>query len=232
MDFDLNLWLSELLGRIRAAFGARLLFAGHIGSHARGEATDSSDIDVNIVLDQLTTDDLRVYRSIIQSMPHREKACGFICGRREMECWPAHELFQFAMGCRVLHGRIEDVARHPSDRDIHDNIINTVSAIYHQACHMFVFSADIAADVEGLKLAYKTAFFALQEWYYLKERRYLATKGELLPLLEGSNHAILDICMRWDALRDDRVRRPEYYYAAIRDWSSGLLTEPLSGAHR
>jgi len=73
MDFHVESWLAELTGRIRGVFGARLIYVGHTGSYARGEAKETSDIDVNVVLDELRMEDLKMYRKIIQSMPNSEK---------------------------------------------------------------------------------------------------------------------------------------------------------------
>ena len=59
------------------------MFIGYQGSYARQEATDRSDVDMVVILDKLSTDDLKLYRSIVKSMPFSEKACGFICGLPE-----------------------------------------------------------------------------------------------------------------------------------------------------
>jgi predicted nucleotidyltransferase len=71
MSFNSDKWLELLVERIRKTFGNRVLYIGHTGSYARGEATENSDIDVNVVLDCLSINDLNVYRRIIQSMPYQ-----------------------------------------------------------------------------------------------------------------------------------------------------------------
>ena len=55
------------------------------GSYARGEGTEDSDIDVVLVLDKLLAADLRIYRNMLDELPYREKTCGFISGRQELE---------------------------------------------------------------------------------------------------------------------------------------------------
>ncbi|MFA6583847.1 MAG: nucleotidyltransferase domain-containing protein [Elusimicrobiaceae bacterium] len=52
--FNLEDWLAAMLAGLCSAFGSRLLFAAHAGSWVRGEAGPSSDIDINVVLDEVT----------------------------------------------------------------------------------------------------------------------------------------------------------------------------------
>lgn len=46
--------LALMRDRLRARFGPRLRFVRLFGSHARGEATPRSDVDVAVVIDGLT----------------------------------------------------------------------------------------------------------------------------------------------------------------------------------
>jgi hypothetical protein len=223
MVIDSNRWTGELLARLDEAFGDRMLFVGHTGSYARGEATENSDIDVNIVLDTLTSEDLERYRNIVRSMPHRDKACGFICGAGEMRAWPTHELFQFTQGCVVLRGSLDDLITGPTDRDIEDSVRNLASMIYHQCCHAYLFEDELGEAAEGLKDAYKAAFFVLQEMVFLRHREYVATKRDLLERLDGVDREVLEACMRWTELREDRRDRPERYFMMLREWSSAVL---------
>jgi hypothetical protein len=223
MEFDIDTWLNMLLGQLKETFGDRLIFVGCNGSFARGEATKKSDIDVNIILDSLSIQDLRLYRRIIKAMPTNEKACGFICSIGEIKAWPTHELFQFTQGCKILHGSLEGLIKPPTDKDIQDNIRNTASAIFHETCHRFIFGEAEAVEVESLELAYKTSFFVLQEWFYLKEHRYIPTKKALVNHLEAENRNVLVISIKWDDLQADRKDRPEYYFALLKNWSSTML---------
>ncbi|MDF9409857.1 MAG: hypothetical protein A4E52_00393 [Pelotomaculum sp. PtaB.Bin013] len=161
-----------------------------------------------------------MYRGIIKSMPFSEKACGFICGREEIKAWPAHDLFQFVQGCKILYGSLNGIIQEPSEADIRDNIRNAVSGIYHEVCHRYIFCNGISNEAEELKSAYKIAFFVLQEWLYLEESLYIPTKKELLPHLDGENRSVLDICINWESLKDDREKRPEYYFSLIKNWCS------------
>ncbi|WP_343253381.1 nucleotidyltransferase domain-containing protein, partial [Ligaoa zhengdingensis] len=79
-----DLWIKEIMGKIMNCFGSRVHFVGIQGSYRRGEATEQSDIDLVFILDSLGMEDLAEYRAIVQSMPHAEKACGFVSGRAEL----------------------------------------------------------------------------------------------------------------------------------------------------
>src|SRR5438045_674086 len=51
--------VAELAEHVRARFGARLRELGLFGSFARGEANEESDVDVLIVVDDLTSQEGR-----------------------------------------------------------------------------------------------------------------------------------------------------------------------------
>ena len=70
-------WMEKLVAGLHAAFGARLRFAGLQGSRARGEAGPESDIDAVVILDEVSLQDVRAYRALLEAMPEREKVCGF-----------------------------------------------------------------------------------------------------------------------------------------------------------
>ena len=223
MGFDSERWTSSLLSRLIEAFGDRLLFVGHTGSNARGEATETSDIDVNIVLEAMSMEDLVIYREIVRTMPNSEKACGFICDRDVIGAWPAHELFQFTHGCKCLHGSLDGLISVPTERDILENIRNLTSSIYHLGCHTYLFTNDLNDSVEGLKDAYKTAFFVLQEWVYVREHRYVPTKRELLEHLDGNDRKVVSVCIDWSSLTEDRRLNSEHYFSLIIEWSDDML---------
>ena len=227
---DITAWLDELTQQMKEAFGARLRYIGHTGSYARGEASARSDIDVNVVLDELHTKDLARYCGIIRGMPHSEKACGFICGRAEMAAWPKIELFQFMFGSRTLYGSLEGIAAPPDDHDIAEHIRIAASAIYHETGHRYIYGEDHAEEAEQLVGAYKTAFFVLQEQVYLRERRYIPTHKALRDYLSDDEKEVLDTGMNWDALRADRQAQPERFFDMLLRWSSAALRGAAEGS--
>ena len=58
MMFDLEKYLAVLILNCQSAFGERLLYMGLQGSWLRGEAHENSDIDVIVILDQFSVQDM------------------------------------------------------------------------------------------------------------------------------------------------------------------------------
>ena len=90
-----EIWMADILCQLQQVFGTRLQYLGLQGSYRRGEATESSDIDVVVLLDAVALDDLDTYRSIARAMPEGQKACGFFGSTADLLNWPRHELFGF-----------------------------------------------------------------------------------------------------------------------------------------
>ena len=104
---DIENWMGELAEKLTGRFGPRLLFLGLQGSYGRGEAGEDSDIDVAAVLDRVELADLDAYRAVVRQMPEGEKACGFLCGARELKSWPKYDLCQLARDTRDVYGRLK-----------------------------------------------------------------------------------------------------------------------------
>ena len=113
MSFDVDIWLDTTIEKLQEKFSQNLLFVGLQGSYNRGEATDSSDIDLIVILENLTFEDLKRYRLIIDSLPHKEKACGFISGKNELQKWSKADMFQFYYDTKSLYVKLEDIISAP-----------------------------------------------------------------------------------------------------------------------
>ena len=137
--FNLEDWLEEIVGKIRGHFCKRVVFLGLQGSYKRGEATAASDVDVVVILDELRIEDLKAYREIVRSMPDYEKACGFISGRAELQNWSKSDLFQFYFETESLYGDLTELIAPPEKDDIRRTVKLSAEALYHAACHSFVF---------------------------------------------------------------------------------------------
>ena len=83
--FEVHNWVFELTGKLKKRFGSGLCFVGYQGSFRRGEANKNSDIDVVVIFEHVDINILVDYKNVIESMPFAEKACGFICGKKELE---------------------------------------------------------------------------------------------------------------------------------------------------
>lgn len=223
MSFDLKQWLAILTDKITAEFGKRVLFIGLQGSYFRGEATEQSDIDIIVILEELSFKDLKAYREIIKSMDQSEKACGFICGKGEIEAWPKQDIFHLIYDSEALYGDITKIIKKPSEEDIRNNIRTEAADLYHEVCHRYLYSGDLPQMVEKLKHAYKTAFFITQEMVFLNKKQYIKTKQEMLSFFDKGTRDILYIAIMWDHLQQDREIRSECYYMWLIEWSSKVL---------
>ena len=52
--FDVDRYISDLLLRLKDQYSERLLYVGLQGSYLRGEAKESSDIDIMVVVESLS----------------------------------------------------------------------------------------------------------------------------------------------------------------------------------
>ena len=78
-------YIHHLAEMLKTAFGERLRYIGLQGSYLRGEATENSDIDIMVVIENLSVPDLRIYRQCIESLGNFEKSCGFICSTEDLK---------------------------------------------------------------------------------------------------------------------------------------------------
>lgn len=128
---DINLWMERFTELLKATFGNRIYFVGLQGSYGRGEATESSDIDVVVILDQLTVDDIKTYSHMIGTLPHRELICGFLSGKDELINWEPSDLFQFYYDTTPIEGSLDELLTR-IDKEAVDRAIKTGACnIYH-----------------------------------------------------------------------------------------------------
>ena len=92
---DVATWMQNFLQTLNETFRDRVWFVGLQGSFARGEATETSDIDVVVILDELSATDIQTYNDMLDTMTHRELICGFLSGKKEIMNWEPSDLFQF-----------------------------------------------------------------------------------------------------------------------------------------
>ena len=74
---DFEAWLRQYRAAVEEVFGERIVCIGLQGSRGRGEAGTASDIDMVLILDDVSAEDLLSYRAAVKSLPERELLCGF-----------------------------------------------------------------------------------------------------------------------------------------------------------
>lgn len=217
---DAFAWAAEAAEKLEREFGERLVFVGLQGSRARGEARPTSDIDLVVLLDHVDAADLARYRSLVESMPEHELACGFIGSARALAAWPRYELFQFYHDTHAVRGALPDVEPFTKDDALEAARIGA-SGVYHAVCHASVFDGDVVDGV--LEALFKGAFFALQALQFARTGVYPRTKAALADELEGDEARIFVIGRDWSACRpaDDAARRD--LVDLLLRWSEGVL---------
>ena len=65
---DLKAYMRELVETLKTVFEKRLLYVGLQGSYLRAEATEKSDIDVMVVIDEMKPNDLKEYKKVLKEI--------------------------------------------------------------------------------------------------------------------------------------------------------------------
>ena len=188
-------WMERFTQALRETFGKRVRFAGLQGSYARGEATDSSDIDLVVILDELTADDIAVYDAMLDSLEHRELVCGFLSGKDELMHWEPSELFQFCRDTKPIIGSLDDVLAIVKPGDIDRAILTGACAVYHACVHNMLYEKD-----EGiLRNLYKTATFTIRATAYRRTGKYYSRLSDLVEHTDGPDREIVQTCLAMKA---------------------------------
>ena len=185
---DMNTWMAQFLQALDAQFGPRVWFAGLQGSRGRGEATETSDIDVVVILDTLDAADVRAYRAMLDMLPYRELICGFLSGREELLHWDAADLFQFCHDTTPLRGSLDALLPLLDDAAVARAIHSGACSIYHGCVHNMVH----AQSSEALTDLYKAASFVVQAVCFRAAGRYCRRQEELLTIADPAERQIIE----------------------------------------
>lgn len=222
---EVDEWLFEFLQKLKKKFKKRLIFVGHHGSWARGEARTESDIDTIVLLDHIDCRDLRIFKSIVSSMPDAgRRASGILLSSQELQALPRAELLQFFYGCKTLYGSIQGVVKKPAKNVLIDIIKNIASENLHHARHYLLYPHNLSKVVHNLKYPFKNCFYALQYWVLFKTGKYIAKKDELVKYLkDDDDKKVLIVARDWYKNEKDRKQRPHYYIKLLERWSKKIL---------
>lgn len=218
MSFDAELWCSEFLKKLQRGFSEKLIFVGIQGSYGRGEAKETSDIDVVVVLDELSSDELDRYAAIVASMPFSEKACGFICGEAELRAWSAAEKFLLFFDTSPLLGSLEFIAPQEWDEAAAIALKEGACEIYHGACHNRLYEK----EVKNLAELYKSAFFVARIKHFLKTKRFVRALRELVREADDKDKEIL---LTFSNFREGLIQETDFITLSdnLIKWSSEII---------
>lgn len=188
--FSIDNYMMKLTSLLKCHFRERLIYVGLQGSYLRGEETNDSDIDVMVIIDQLSVSDLDVYRSIIHSLDCSEKSCGFICSKADLANWNPMEICNLLHSTKDYYGTLRQWTPTYTQDDIRNFIKISVNNLYHEICHRHIHAVENRCSVK-LAAAYKGVFFILQNIHYLQCGEFIQTKTALLEALQGIDRAVL-----------------------------------------
>lgn len=218
---DIQVYLNRLLGGLTHTFGDRLLYVGLQGSYLRGEATETSDIDVMIIFDEIDAPTLDTYRELLISVGDYDRSCGFVCSRADMAAWNTLEVCHLLHTTRDLYGRLADLVPAYTREDVIQYVKMSVGNLYHELCHRYIHASRERSQ-DCLAASCKAVFFILQNIHYLRTGRFAATKKELLEALEGEDREILSLSLR---LSEGGVYDFDHAFARLLRWCQGTLTQ-------
>ena len=185
---DITVWMQDFLRALNETFSSRVRFVGLQGSYGRGEATETSDIDVVVILDELSAMDIQTYHNMLDTMSHRELICGFLSGKKELMNWEPSDLFQFCHDTTPIQGSLDEVMAVIDESDVNRAIKIGACNIFHGCVHNMLYekSEDI---LRGL---YKSASFVVQAIAYKQTGNYISRQKELLQVVSLDERVIVE----------------------------------------
>ena len=186
---EIEKWMERFLQKLDAHFGKRVWFVGLQGSYGRGEATQTSDIDVVVILDELAPLDIQTYNFMLDTMPNRELICGFLSGKEEILNWEPSDLFQFCHDTIPIRGSLEELLDRIEGPAVNTAIRIGACNIYHGCVHNMLHEK----SEEILRGLYKSASFVIQAICFRETGNYVRNQKELRDCVASENRAILDI---------------------------------------
>ena len=184
---DTNIWMKNFLQTLNDTFENRVWFVGLQGSYGRGEATETSDIDIVVILDELSAVDIQTYKDMLDTLSHRELICGFLSGKKEIMNWEPSDLFQFCHDTTPIKGNLEDVMALIDESAVNRAIKIGACNIYHGCVHNMLHekSEDILRDL------YKSASFVVQAIAFKEIGNYISHQKELLKVVSSDEQVIV-----------------------------------------
>ena len=217
--FSIETYISDLIAECRNTLDDRLLYVGLQGSYLRDEATESSDIDIMVVIDGLSVADLGSYRNILKSIGYFDKSCGFICGKNDLLNWNPLEICHLLHTTKDYYGPLAELVPSYTREDERNYVKLSLNNLYHELCHRYIHS-DRETNIAMLPMTCKSVFFIMQNIYYLESGDFVLTKNELLKKLHGENKKILDMTMALQTSKDYDFNK---VFAALFEWCQKTL---------
>ena len=185
---DITTWMNDFLQNLNHTFENRVWFVGLQGSYGRGEATETSDIDVVVILDELSAMDIQTYNKMLDTLPHRELICGFLSGKDDIMNWEPSDLFQFCYDTTPIKGSLDEVMAVVDENAVNRAIKIGACNIFHGCIHNMLHekSEDI---LRGL---YKSASFVIQAIVFKQTGKYISHQKDMLKIVSHDERVIVE----------------------------------------
>ena len=185
---DITAWMKKFLQILNDTFTNRVWFVGLQGSYGRDEATETSDIDIVVILDQLSVTDIQKYNAMLDTFPNREQICGFVSGKDELLNWEPSDLFQFYYDTTPIKGSLDELLAVIDKTAVNRAIKIGACNIYHGCVHNMLHEK--SEDI--LKGLYKSASFVVQAITFRQTGRYIKHQIELRDVVSTDEMGIVD----------------------------------------
>ena len=185
---DITTWMNDFLLKLSYEFKNRVWFVGLQGSYGRGEATETSDIDIVVILDELSAMDIQTYNDMLDTLSHRDLICGFLSGKSEVLNWEPSDLFQFCHDTTPIQGSLDEVMAVIDESVVNRAIKIGTCNIFHGCVHNMLYekSEDI---LRGL---YKSASFVVQAIVFKQTGNYIIHQKDLLQVVSFDERVIVE----------------------------------------
>ena len=190
---NINAWMNDFIQKLNEVFANRVWFVGLQGSYGRGEATESSDIDVVVILDELSTSDIKTYNDMLDTLPHRELICGFVSGKDEILNWEPSDLFQFYHDTTPIKGSLDDLLTLIDNAAIDRAVKTGAGNIYHGCVHNMLHEK----SEEILKGLYKAASFVVQAIVFKQTGNYFKHQSQLFQVALPEEQTIIENFLKY-----------------------------------
>ena len=185
---DITTWMNNFLQKLNYKFENRVWFVGLQGSYGRGEARDTSDIDIVVILDQLSASDIQDYNVMLDALPHRALICGFLSGKDELLNWEPSDLFQFYYDTTPIKGSLDELLTVIDETAVNRAIKIGACNIYHGCVHNMLHEK----SDEILRELYKSSSFVVQAIVFQQTGKYIKHQKELLSFASPDEQAIVN----------------------------------------
>ena len=215
---DVTAWMHNFLQVLHETFANRVWFVGLQGSYGRGEATETSDIDIVVILDELSATDIQTYHDMLDTLTHRELICGFLSGKTEIMNWEPSDLFQFCHDTTPLKGSLDEVMAVLDGSAVNRAIKIGACNIFHGCVHNMLYEK----SEDLLRGLYKSASFVVQAIAFRQTGNYISHQKELLGVVSSDERVIVETFLN---LKNGGAAEFDSMSAALFVWSKKWIGE-------